>query len=159
MAIVARPAHPSHPAPRGLPPIAGARSVGDGFYEIAVQPGAIAADVSAALDAIPFDAIPFDAAFVEFYDDVDKILIFKHAPPAAPACVRVPARPAGPRPAATAAAAVAVAATSGRPAYSAPRRRGCAPRGTVRRLTDDRPSADAVACGTDADVVRIAPAA
>jgi uncharacterized repeat protein (TIGR03917 family) len=54
--------------------MAGARSVGDGFFEIAVQPGACAADVSAALDAIPFDA-----TFVEFYDDIDKILIFERA--------------------------------------------------------------------------------
>jgi uncharacterized repeat protein (TIGR03917 family) len=64
--------------------MAGARGIGDGYFEIAVQPGACAADVSAALDAIPLDA-----AYVEVCDDADTVLIFKCAPPAA-----VPARPA-----------------------------------------------------------------
>jgi uncharacterized repeat protein (TIGR03917 family) len=82
--------------------MAGARSIGDGYFEIAVQPGACAADVSAALDAIPFDA-----TYVEVYDDADTILIFKHAPPAPPAAAAVPARPAPAAPALPALAAVA----------------------------------------------------
>jgi uncharacterized repeat protein (TIGR03917 family) len=56
--------------------MAGARSIGDGFFEIAVQAGAVAADVSAALDAIPLDA-----TFVEVYDDADTVLIFRYAGP------------------------------------------------------------------------------
>jgi hypothetical protein len=42
------------------------RTRGDGFFEIAVQPGAYAADVVAAIQAIPFDA-----TFVEVHDDLD----------------------------------------------------------------------------------------
>jgi uncharacterized repeat protein (TIGR03917 family) len=84
--------------------MAGARNIGDGLFEIAVQPGACAADVSAALDAIPYDA-----AFVEFYDDVDKILIFEHAPSATATRSRASARPANPEPAASAAVEAAVA--------------------------------------------------
>jgi uncharacterized repeat protein (TIGR03917 family) len=64
--------------PRGIHPIAGARSIGDGYFEIVVQPGAVAGDVVVALDAIPFDA-----AFVEVHDDIDTVLIFTYAPPAA----------------------------------------------------------------------------
>jgi uncharacterized repeat protein (TIGR03917 family) len=89
MAIVQPPRSPRHPAPRELRPIAGARGVGDGYFEIAVQPGAHAADVSAALDAIPLDA-----TYVEVCDDVDTVLIFRYAPPAGLAAV--PAHPAGP---------------------------------------------------------------
>jgi uncharacterized repeat protein (TIGR03917 family) len=92
MDIVAPSHEPRHSAPRELRPIAGARSIGDGFYEIAVQPGACAADVVAALDAIPFDAL-----FVEVHDDIDTVLVFENVPPAA----AVPARsgrapPSGP---------------------------------------------------------------
>jgi hypothetical protein len=43
MAIVQPPRSPRHPAPRELRPIAGARGIGDGYFEIAVQPGADAA--------------------------------------------------------------------------------------------------------------------
>jgi uncharacterized repeat protein (TIGR03917 family) len=91
MCIVASPDEPRHPAPRELRPIAGARRIGDGFFEIAIQPGAVAADVAAALDAIPFDAI-----FVEIYDGIDKILIFNHVPPStgAPVSSRAPDAPA-----------------------------------------------------------------
>jgi uncharacterized repeat protein (TIGR03917 family) len=72
--------------------MAGARGIGDGFYEIAVQPGAYAADVSAALAAIPFDAV-----FVEVHDDVDTVLLFEHVEPgAAAAGSRAPMRPANP---------------------------------------------------------------
>jgi uncharacterized repeat protein (TIGR03917 family) len=72
--------------------MAGARSVGDGYFEIAVQPGAVAADVSAALDAIPFDA-----AFVEVYADADTVLIFQQAPPAVDSVrSRTPVRPVRP---------------------------------------------------------------
>jgi uncharacterized repeat protein (TIGR03917 family) len=93
MCIVASPDEPRHPAPRELRPIAGARSIGDGFYEIVVQSGAVAADVVVALDAIPLDA-----AFVEVHDDIDTVLIFKHAPPAAPvaACAGAPDAPRRP---------------------------------------------------------------
>jgi uncharacterized repeat protein (TIGR03917 family) len=92
MRILTHPGEPRHSAPRRLLPIAGARSVGDGWFEIAVQPGAAAADVSAALDAIPYDA-----AFVEVYDDADTVLIFRQAPPAAvPARPRTPVRPVRP---------------------------------------------------------------
>jgi uncharacterized repeat protein (TIGR03917 family) len=106
MCIVTSPDAPRHPAPRGLRPIAGARSIGDGLYEIAVQPGAYAADVVAALDAIPFDA-----TFVEVYRDVDTVLIFNRVPPAAAvaaASSRPPAAPA-PAPACTCPALAAVA--------------------------------------------------
>jgi uncharacterized repeat protein (TIGR03917 family) len=73
--------------------MAGARSIGDGLYEIAVQPGAVAADVVAALDAIPLDAI-----FVEVYDDVDTVLVFGPFPSAAVAArPGVPDAPAQPR--------------------------------------------------------------
>jgi uncharacterized repeat protein (TIGR03917 family) len=100
MSIVPPPRSPLHPAPRELRPIAGARGVGDGYFEIAVQPGADAADVAAALGAIPLEA-----AYVEVHDDVDTVLVFRVAPPAA---APVPARPAGPdapaRPALVAAA-------------------------------------------------------
>jgi uncharacterized repeat protein (TIGR03917 family) len=89
MAIVQPPRSHRHPAPRKLRPIAGARGIGDGYFEIAIQPGAHAADVSAALDAIPLDA-----GYVEVCDDVDTVLIFRYAPPAAPAAVS--AHPAGP---------------------------------------------------------------
>jgi uncharacterized repeat protein (TIGR03917 family) len=94
MAIVASPDEPRHPAPRELRPIAGARSIGDGFYEIVVQPGAVAADVVVALDAIPLDA-----TFVEVHDDIDTVLVFEHVPPAAPVPARsvtpdAPCRPA-----------------------------------------------------------------
>jgi uncharacterized repeat protein (TIGR03917 family) len=92
MHILTSPGEPGHPAPRRLLPIAGARSVGDGIFEIAVQPGAVAADVSAALDAIPYDA-----AFVEVYDDADTVLIFRQAPAdVVPARSRTPVRPARP---------------------------------------------------------------
>jgi uncharacterized repeat protein (TIGR03917 family) len=93
MGIVPSPDRPRHTAPRRLRPIAGARSIGDGFFEVAVQPGAYAADVSAALDAVPFDAV-----FVEVYDDIDTVLIFKPAPHAPPAAVTAtsPAAPAAP---------------------------------------------------------------
>ena len=105
MAIVTSPGCARHPAPRGLLPTAGARSIGDGIFEIVVQPGAVAADVSAALDAIPYDA-----AFVEFYDDLDKIMLFEHAPSApAPACSCAPARPASPKRPKPAAASTAAA--------------------------------------------------
>jgi uncharacterized repeat protein (TIGR03917 family) len=88
MSIVTSPGVSRHPDPRAarprtIHPIAGARSIGDGFYEIAIQPGAVAADVVAALEAIPYDA-----TFVEVDDDVDTILLFEHspcAPAAAPA--------------------------------------------------------------------------
>jgi uncharacterized repeat protein (TIGR03917 family) len=94
MRILTSPGGARHPAPRRILPIAGARSIGDGIYEIAVQPGACAADVSAALDVIPLDA-----TFVEIYDDADTVLIFQQAPPAAAsAYVRTPVRPASPRP-------------------------------------------------------------
>jgi uncharacterized repeat protein (TIGR03917 family) len=66
----------------------------------AIQPGADAADVAAALGAIPFEA-----AYVEVHDDVDTVLVFRVAPPAA---APVPAQPAAPdapaRPALVAAA-------------------------------------------------------
>jgi uncharacterized repeat protein (TIGR03917 family) len=87
MTIVASPHEPRHPAPRELRPIAGARNIGDGFYEIVVQPGAPAADVIVALDAIPLDA-----TFVEVHDDIDTVLVFEHTPPTAP----VPARSGAP---------------------------------------------------------------
>jgi uncharacterized repeat protein (TIGR03917 family) len=99
MAIVASPDEPRHPAPHGIHPIAGARRIGDGFYEIAVQPGAYVADVVVALDAIPFDA-----TFVEVCDDIDTVLIFKHSPPAASAAAH-PCTPDAPAPSALAAAA------------------------------------------------------
>ena len=94
MAIVASPDEPRHPAPRPILPIAGARNIGDGFFEIVVQPGAVAADMVVALDAIPYDAV-----FVEVYDDTDTILLFKHAPPAAAAAARsgAPTAPVRPR--------------------------------------------------------------
>jgi uncharacterized repeat protein (TIGR03917 family) len=91
MCIVTPSAAARHPAPRAILPIAGARSIGDGFFEIAVQPGAVAADVVAALEAIPYDA-----AFVEVFDDLDTILVFQHSYPDAPAARR--ARPAAPTP-------------------------------------------------------------
>jgi uncharacterized repeat protein (TIGR03917 family) len=78
--------------------MAGARGIGDGYFEIAVQPGACAADVSAALDAIPLDA-----AYVEVCEDADTVLIFKCGPPAA----AVPARPAPAAPVLPALAAAA----------------------------------------------------
>jgi uncharacterized repeat protein (TIGR03917 family) len=88
MSIVPSPGGIPRRAPRELHPMAGARSIGDGFFEIAVQPGAVAADVSAALDAIPYDA-----TFVEVYDDADTVLIFEHVPPAAVAATARPADP------------------------------------------------------------------
>jgi uncharacterized repeat protein (TIGR03917 family) len=97
--IVASPDEPRHTTPRAIHPIAGARSIGDGFYEIAVQPGAYAADVVVALDAIPLDA-----AFVEVHADVVTVLIFKHAPPAASAAARS-GSPVAPAPSVLAAAA------------------------------------------------------
>jgi uncharacterized repeat protein (TIGR03917 family) len=80
--------------------MAGARGIGDGYYEIAIQPGADAADVSAAIDAIPLGA-----AFVEVYDDVDTVLIFHQTPPGTTVSVRVPVRPTSPKPVAAAVAA------------------------------------------------------
>jgi uncharacterized repeat protein (TIGR03917 family) len=90
MGIVTSPGGTRHPAPRELRPISGARSIGDGFYEIVVQPGAYASDVAAAIDAIPFDA-----TFVEVHDDIDTVLVFEHASPAAPVAARsgAPDRP------------------------------------------------------------------
>jgi uncharacterized repeat protein (TIGR03917 family) len=102
MAIVQPPRGSLHPAPRELRPIAGARGIGDGYFEIAIQPGADAADVAAALDAIPLEA-----TYVEVHDDVDTVLVFRAAPPAAHG---VPARPAGPNAPAPAIPALAVAA-------------------------------------------------
>jgi uncharacterized repeat protein (TIGR03917 family) len=100
MSIVTCPGVSRHPAPhavrpRTIHPIAGARSIGDGLYEIAIQPGAVAADVVAALEAIPYDA-----TFVEVDDDVDTILLFEQSQcaPAAASRPDVPAAPAHPEP-------------------------------------------------------------
>jgi hypothetical protein len=45
------------------------------------------------------DAIPYDATFVEVHDDVDTVLVFEHAPPAAATATRLgaPDAPAQPQ--------------------------------------------------------------
>jgi uncharacterized repeat protein (TIGR03917 family) len=60
----------------------------------AVQPGACAADVSAALEAIPLDA-----TYVEVHDDIDTVMVFRVTPPAAAPVLARPAGPDAPAPA------------------------------------------------------------
>jgi len=70
---------PRHPTPQEGRRLADARRVRDGGYEVTVSPGADVADVIDALAAVPIDAI-----FVEVFDDVDAVLMFRPIPPAAP---------------------------------------------------------------------------